>query len=244
MTARLFALWRVLPLSAMMACVMNGGEVQPGPQANGMDWAAARAQMVDEQIRARGVADERVLAAMRKVPRHLFVPPEHQRRAYDDTPLPIGFDQTISQPYIVAYMSEVLELEPEHRVLEIGTGSGYQAAVLAVLAREVYSIEIIRELGESAAAALKRLGYANVVTRIGDGYQGWPEHAPFDGIMVTAAPDHIPPALIEQLKPGGRLVIPVGDLVQDLMVVEKKPDGTTTSTAVVPVRFVPLTREQ
>ena len=217
------------------------------------EFDAERRQMVQEiAAMAASVAREtgiekfnpEVLEAMETVPRHEFVPDDQRAAAYRNRPLPVGHGQTISQPFIVAMMTELLGVKPTDRVLEVGTGSGYQAAVLAVLAREVYSIEIIRELGESAAAALKRLGYANVVTRIGDGYQGCPEHAPFDGIMVTAAPDHIPPALIEQLKPGGRLVIPVGDLVQDLMVVEKKPDGTTTSTAVVPVRFVPLTREQ
>ena len=141
-------------------------------------------------------------------------------------------------------MTDLLETKPEHRVLEVGTGSGYQAAVLSHLVAEVYSIEIVAPLGEEAAATQKRLGYTNVTTRIGDGYRGWPEHAPYDGIIVTAAPDHVPPALIEQLKPGGRLVIPVGGMDQDLMVIEKKADGTTTSTEVVPVGFVPLTREQ
>lgn len=185
-----------------------------------------------------------VLAALETVPRHEFVPSDQREAAYRNRPLPVGHGQTISQPFIVAMMTELLRVKPSDRILEVGTGSGYQAAVLAALAREVYSIEIIRELGVTAAAALKRLGYANVTTRIGDGYRGWAEYAPFDGIVVTAAPDHVPPALIEQLKPGGRLVIPVGELVQDLMVVEKKPDGTTTSTVIVPVRFVPLTREE
>jgi protein-L-isoaspartate(D-aspartate) O-methyltransferase len=186
--------------------------------------------------------DPRVLAALRSVPRHEFVPRELSHMAYSNQPLPIGLGQTISQPFIVALMTDLLQAKPSDRVLEIGTGSGYQAAVLSLLAREVYSIEIVAELGKSAALTLSRLGYANVTTRIGDGYQGWEEHAPYDAIIVTAAPNHIPLALIAQLKPGGRLVIPVGEMFQELMVVVKAADGTTTSTRIVPVRFVPLTR--
>lgn len=217
------------------------------------EFADARRQMIEEiKALAATVASEtgitefspEVLAAMAAVPRHAFVPDDQRTSAYRNRPLPVGHGQTISQPFIVAMMTELLRVKPSDRVLEVGTGSGYQAAVLAKLAREVYSIEIVRPLGETAAAALKREGFDNVTTKIGDGYQGWAEHAPFDGIMVTAAPDHVPPALIDQLKPGGRLVIPVGEVVQDLMVVEKKEDGTTTSTALVPVRFVPLTREK
>ena len=186
--------------------------------------------------------DRRVLGALRSVPRHEFVPGEVSRLAYADRPLPIGHGQTISQPFIVALMTHLLEVKPGDRVLEIGTGSGYQAAVLSLLAREVYSVEIVEALGKSAAETLARLRYANVATRIGDGYQGWPEHAPYDGIMVTAAPDHVPPALVAQLKPGGRLVIPVGAMFQDLMVIAKTADGTATSRRIIPVRFVPLTR--
>jgi protein-L-isoaspartate(D-aspartate) O-methyltransferase len=191
----------------------------------------------------RPVLGERVLAAMRKVPRHEFVPRDQKRAAYRNRPLPIGEGQTISQPYIVALMTDLLELEPDAKVLEIGTGCGYQSAVLAEIAGKVHSIEIIDRLGRQAAATLARLGYANVETRIGDGYKGWPDAAPFDAIIVTAAPDHIPPALIEQLKPFGRLVIPVGTLAQELMVVRKNGDGTTLNEQIVPVRFVPLTRE-
>jgi protein-L-isoaspartate(D-aspartate) O-methyltransferase len=179
---------------------------------------------------------------MRNVPRHEFVPKEERRAAYRNRPLPIGHGQTISQPFIVALMTDLLRLKADSRVLEVGTGSGYQAAVLAVLAGEVYSIEIVEALGLRASRTLKRLGFANVETKIGDGYAGWPEHAPYDGIIVTAAPDHVPPALVEQLKPGGRLVIPVGGLSQDLIVIEKQPDGRTTSKEVIPVRFVPMTR--
>jgi protein-L-isoaspartate(D-aspartate) O-methyltransferase len=186
--------------------------------------------------------DPKVLAALEKVPRHAFVPEKVSRLAYANHPLPIGHGQTISQPFIVALMTDLLQSKASDRVLEIGTGSGYQAAVLSVLVREVYSVEIVRPLGESAAETLARLGYTNVKTRIGDGYQGWEEHAPFDAIMVTAAPSHVPPALIAQLKPGGRLVIPVGEAFQDLMLVVKAADGSTTTTRVIPVRFVPLVR--
>jgi protein-L-isoaspartate(D-aspartate) O-methyltransferase len=188
--------------------------------------------------------DPRVLEAMRSVPREEFVPEEEKDAAYRNRPLPIDHGQTISQPFIVALMTDLLRLEPNHRVLEVGTGSGYQAAVLSRLAAEVFSIEIIEPLSLEAARTLDRLGIGNVKTRIGDGYAGWPEHAPYDAIIVTAAPEHIPAQLVEQLRPGGRLVIPVGGLDQDLRVVEKKPDGTAISTAIIPVRFVPLTRER
>jgi protein-L-isoaspartate(D-aspartate) O-methyltransferase len=220
------------------------------------DRAAERRRMV-ESIESTALAigsgtghakpDARVLGALRTVPRHEFVPAEVAHLAYADRPLDIGFRQSISHPYIVALMTDLLQVQPDDRVLEIGTGSGYQAAVLSVLAREVYSVEIVAELGNRARLALSRLGYANVATRIGDGYHGWEEHAPYDKIIVTAAPDHIPPALVAQLKPGGRLVIPVGSIdpgvqVQDLMVIMKGTDGATTSTSITPVRFVPLTR--
>ena len=191
---------------------------------------------------AGGHIDAPVLEAMRAVPRHAFVPAEVSGQAYADRSLPIGFGQTVSQPYIVALMTHLLQAKRGDRVLEIGTGSGYQAAVLAQLAGEVYSVEIVEELGKRAAETLARLGYAKVKTSIGDGYQGWAEHAPYDGIVVTAAPDHVPPALVAQLKPGGRLVIPVGGLFQELMVIAKAADGTTASTTIVPVRFVPLVR--
>ncbi len=209
-----------------------------------------RQRMVDEIVAlARAVPDAgdieldpRVLDAMRRVPRHEFVPPEQRQAAYRNRPLPIGDGQTISQPYIVALMTHLLRLDPRDKVLEIGTGCGYQAAVLAEVAGEVYSIEIVEALARAAADALQRVG-ARVTTRIGDGYKGWPEEGPFDAIIVTAAPDHIPPALIEQLKPGGRLVIPVGAQNQSLTVVTKKADGTTFHDDIIPVRFVPLTRD-
>ena len=217
------------------------------------DRAAERRRMVDEVAALAGLVeretgraglDARVLAAMAKVPRHEFVPAAQRRSAYRNRPLSIGSGQTISQPFVVALMTDLLDLKPEDKVLEIGTGCGYQAAVLAELARDIYTIEIIESLGKGAAKTLERLGYANVRTRVGDGYMGWPEHAPFDAIIVTAAPDHVPPALIEQLKPGGRLVIPVGMLFQELMVITKNADGSTTRKDIVPVQFVPLTREE
>lgn len=210
----------------------------------------ARNSMVEKDIARDGhwgrtpVTDETVLEAMRTVPRHRFVPEKHRQHAYADRPLPIGHGQTISQPYIVAYMTQMLDLEPEDVVLEVGTGSGYQAAVLAEIVKEVYTIEIIEELAKSARERLAGLGYANVHVRIGDGYFGWEEHAPFDAIIVTAAPSHIPPPLIEQLKPGGKMAIPVGPqfMGQNLMLVDKRDDGSVVKRNVMPVRFVPLIR--
>jgi protein-L-isoaspartate(D-aspartate) O-methyltransferase len=203
-----------------------------------------RFAMVEEQIRGRDVKDPRVLDAMRTVPRHFFVPDHLEAAAYNDHPLPIGHDQTISQPYIVAYMTELLKVAPDHRVLEIGTGSGYQAAVLSKLAKEVYTIEIVPELARNAAETLKTLGYANVQVRAGDGYAGWPEKAPFARIMVTAAPERIPQPLIDQLAPGGLLVIPVGERndTQWMTIVEKTATGVVQRKT-IPVAFVPFTRK-
>jgi protein-L-isoaspartate(D-aspartate) O-methyltransferase len=200
--------------------------------------------MVEEQIAARGVTDERVLSAMRTVPRHRFVPGEFASRAYEDRPLPIGHDQTISQPYIVAYMTEALGVQRHHKVLEIGTGSGYQAAVLAELAREVYTIEIVPELARRAAATLKALGVANVQVREGDGYAGWPDRGPFDRIMVTAAPEEIPKPLLDQLARGGRLVTPVGGQGQTqwITIVDKTESGLVQRRTIA-VQFVPFTRK-
>jgi protein-L-isoaspartate(D-aspartate) O-methyltransferase len=205
-----------------------------------------RKRMVEEQIERRGVANPAVLEAMRSVPRHLFVPDNLQPSAYEDHPLPIGHSATISQPYIVAYMTELLEPERSHKVLEVGTGSGYQAAVLAKLVNHVYTIEIVPELAASSRAVLERLDYRNVTVRQGDGYLGWPEQAPFDRIMLTAAPQRVPEALIEQLKPGGKLVAPVGrsEWGQNLVVVDKAADGKVTTRTVLPVRFVPMVRER
>ena len=196
--------------------------------------------MVDQQLAGRDIKDPRVLDAMRKVPRHEFVPAEWRGGSYDDSPLPIGYGQTISQPYIVAYMSEALELDPSHRVLEIGTGSGYQAAILGLLAKEVYTIEIVEPLAERARETLKRLGHTNVHVRAGNGYLGWPEEAPFDRVMVTAAPDAVPPALVDQLKIGGIMAIPVGTGVQDLRILRRTATGLETLRT-LPVRFVPMT---
>lgn len=204
------------------------------------DRPAERSRMVAEQIRARDIRDSRVLSAMQRVPRHLFMPDPVRGEAYGDHPVPIGYGQTISQPYIVAFMSEALELRPEHRVLEIGTGSGYQAAVLGELAREVYTIEIVEPLAESARATLAGLGYKNVHVRAGNGYAGWPEHAPFDRIMVTAAPDEVPPALVAQLAIGGLMAIPVGTVDQELRIMKRTERGMDTLKT-LPVRFVPMT---
>jgi protein-L-isoaspartate(D-aspartate) O-methyltransferase len=196
--------------------------------------------MVNEQLRARDITDARVLDAMLKVPRHLFVPEPQRSQAYGDYPLPIGHDQTISQPYIVAFMSQGLKVEPGHRVLEIGTGSGYQAAILGLLAKEVYTIEIVQPLADRARATLAEQGHRNVHVRHGNGYLGWPEHAPFDRIMVTAAPAEVPPALVEQLKIGGLMAIPVGTVSQELRILRRTATGLET-LATLPVRFVPMT---
>ena len=209
------------------------------------DLSANYDPMVREQIESRGITNARVLAAMSKVPRHEFVPEHLADAAYEDHPLPIGYSQTISQPYIVALMTELLKLQPGAKVLEVGTGSGYQAAILAEVGAEVYSIEILEPLARTSAELLRRLGYVNVQVKQGDGYLGWSQHAPYDAIVVTAAADHVPPPLVEQLKPGGRLVIPVGDGQdqQSLLLVEKSTDGGVTTRDVAPVMFVPLTRE-
>ena len=196
--------------------------------------------MVDEQLLGRDITSPRVLEAMRKVPRHLFIPEPQRSRAYDDSPVPIGLGQTISQPYIVAFMTQALDLEPGHRVLEIGTGSGYQAAVLAEISREVYSIEVLPELAERARETLAALGYRHIRLRTGNGYLGWPEHAPFDRIIVTAAPPEVPPALIEQLKVGGLMAIPVGTVEQHLRILRRTATGMETLRT-LPVRFVPMT---
>lgn len=217
--------------------IQNGSqELSSGEQK----FLRLREQMVRDQLQARDVKDPRVLAAMRKVPRHRFVTPEVLDSAYDDCALPLMLGQTISQPYIVGYMTQALVLRGNERVLEIGTGSGYQAAVLAELAAEVCTIEILPELARRAEATLDQLGYKNVRIRTGDGYQGWPEFAPFDCVIVTAAPDHVPQPLIDQLSPGGRMIIPVGRYEQDLILIEKGEKGITRRST-IPVRFVPMT---
>jgi len=226
---------RFLLLASALLCASCGrAETQVA------DFPAQRERMVKEQIVMRGVVEERVLAAMRKVAREEFVPAESRAESYTDRPLPIGYDQTISQPFIVGFMTEALRLQPTHRVLEIGTGSGYQAAILAELVAEVYSIEIIEPLKKNAEATLQRLGYKNVHVKAGDGYKGWPEHAPFDSIIVTCAPERVPQPLVDQLKEGGRMIIPVGaKFAQELYLLEKK-DGRLEQSAVLPVRFVPM----
>jgi protein-L-isoaspartate(D-aspartate) O-methyltransferase len=207
------------------------------------DFAAQRERMVKEQLVMRGINGERVLAAVRKVPREEFVPEQFRAASYADQPLPIGYDQTISQPFIVAFMTEELRPQPQDRVLEIGTGSGYQAAILAELVAEVYSIEIIEPLAKTAEATLQRLGYQNVHVKVGDGYKGWPEHAPFDAVIVTCAPDHIPQPLIEQLKDHGRMIIPVGPFGDQELYLLEKENGQLRQRSVTPVRFVPMTGE-
>jgi protein-L-isoaspartate(D-aspartate) O-methyltransferase len=227
---------------ALMCGSALGEENKPVNDKKMDSYVEDRLAMVEHQIESRGVADSSVLEAMRKVPRHLFVPKSYVERAYDDCPLPIGNNQTISQPYIVALMTELLELKGGERVLEIGTGSGYQSAVLAEIVDSVYTIEIICELAESAAALLRRLEYDNIKVVCADGYRGLAEAAPFDAIIVTAAPDHIPEPLIDQLAVGGRMVIPVGDFYQELVVIEKT-DKEITKRRSIPVRFVPMTGE-
>ena len=204
-----------------------------------------RASMVSRQIAARAVRDPNVLKAMRAVPRHAFVPSNMKRHAYADTPLPIGLDQTISQPYIVAFMTEALRLDPNSVVFEVGTGSGYQAAVCAEICKEVYTIEIVEELAKSAKARLKELGYLNVFVKAGDAFFGWPEHAPFDAIIGTAAAGRLPEPLLEQLKPGGRMILPEGSPrgLQYLVLITKDKDGKLSRRNVMPVRFVPMTGE-
>ncbi|MBX3423180.1 MAG: protein-L-isoaspartate(D-aspartate) O-methyltransferase [Pirellulaceae bacterium] len=206
-------------------------------------FARRREAMVRYQLRQRGISNQQVLQSMRTVPRHLFVPAELVDAAYEDRPLPIGFEQTISQPYIVGLMTELVQPQPQHRALEIGTGSGYQAAVLAELVDQVYGIEIVPALADQAAQRLVQLGYDNVTVRYADGYRGWPEQAPFDIIIVAAAPTEIPQPLLDQLAPGGKMVIPIGGASQDLRLVERLADGELRERQVAGVRFVPMTGE-
>jgi protein-L-isoaspartate(D-aspartate) O-methyltransferase len=230
----------------MAALLLGAGAfpgAAPGDGESEARWTRQRQAMVDKQIAGRGVRDERVLAAMRAVPRHVFVPESERHASYEDRPLRIGSGQTISQPYIVALMTEALRLRPGDRVLEIGTGSGYQAAVLAAIPTVVYSIEIVPELAAMARAALSAAGVDSVQLRTGDGYRGWPEAAPFDAIVVTAAPGHVPPALVEQLQVGGRMVLPVGSGdEQELLRLVKTASGVEREM-LAPVRFVPMTGE-
>ncbi|MDI5933768.1 protein-L-isoaspartate(D-aspartate) O-methyltransferase [Halomonas kalidii] len=247
---------RAALLAALVACVPAAAQevtellqasppeqAPPRPDFDDDEFVELRAAMVRDQIEARGVADEAVLAAMRRVPRHRFAPRVSARSAYEDKPQPIGHGQTISQPYTVAYMTEVLELGADARVLEVGTGSGYQAAILAEIVDEVVTIEIIRELADSAAERLQGMGYRNITVLHGDGYHGHAPRAPFDAVVVTAAASHTPPPLVAQLRPGGRMVIPVGRAgwIQNLLLVEKNADGEVSTRNLASVRFVPLT---
>ena len=220
------------------------GAGDPMSAVDDSSYDAARETMVREQIVSRGIRDPRVIAALRQVPRHAFVPSAERGRAYGDAPVPIGQGQTISQPYIVALMTELVRPQPGDRVLEVGTGSGYQAAVLAKLVAHVYTIELEETLARTAESALRALHYDNVTVRAGDGYAGWPKHAPFDIVIVTAAPEQIPQPLIDQLKRGGRLIVPVGQrhAVQQLLLLEKDASGAIRTTEVAPVMFVPLRR--
>ena len=241
----LFALLIPVSIISHGGCSTNSIPPSPGKKqitaaSEESELVRLRQQMVRAQLKGRDIEDADVLAAMGRVPRHEFVPSELIPFAYDDRALPLKLGQTISQPYIVAYMTQLLDLQGKERVLEIGTGSGYQAAVLAEIVPEVYTIEILPELGRQAAGVLDRLGYKNIHFRIGDGYAGWPEQAPFDRIIVTAAPEKIPQPLVDQLKVGGRIVCPVGRSDQDLVVLEKKGGGITRRST-IPVRFVPMT---
>jgi protein-L-isoaspartate(D-aspartate) O-methyltransferase len=233
-------------LAGVLCAVLSGGVPATGERAGERDAMVATIDaMVAETAEYLGKPrlDEDVLTALRTVPRHAFVPEDEQAHAYENRPLPIGYGQTISQPYIVALMTDLLEVGPDDTVLEVGTGSGYQAAVLSGLVSRVSTIEIVPPLGERAREVLERLGYDNVDVRIGDGYYGWEERAPFDAIIVTAAASHVPPPLVRQLRPGGRMLIPVGSrfMVQELLLVEKSAEGTVTTRQILPVAFVPLT---
>jgi protein-L-isoaspartate(D-aspartate) O-methyltransferase len=231
----IFAILAV-PISGVLTCGVSQDRTSEP------DWKVERERMVKTQIEARGIKDGRVLDALREVPRHLFVPESYRGQAYADHPLPIGLGQTISQPYIVAIMTALLEPQPEDKMLEIGTGSGYQAAVLSRLVDHVYTIEIVHALAERAEGMLEENGYENITVIAGDGYHGLPDEAPFDGIIVTAAPGKVPEPLIDQLDVGARLVIPVGTWYQELIVLERTPEGIETQT-IFPVRFVPMTGE-
>ena len=242
MTVRSVSLLMLFALLAFPGCRETEERTIRGGDRSEETYAHARERMVQTQIVRRGVKAPLTIAAMKAVPRHLFVPESLRKQAYADHPLPIGLNQTISQPYIVAYMTEALALRGGEKVLEIGTGSGYQAAVLAEIADSVFSIEILKPLADRASEQLKELGYKNVYVRCGDGYQGWPEHAPFDAIIVTAAPDHIPQPLKDQLKIGGRLIIPVGARYQELLLITRT-EQRFEEKRLLPVRFVPMTGE-
>jgi protein-L-isoaspartate(D-aspartate) O-methyltransferase len=229
-------------LFILLFLVMSCGQQKSIQEDTDKMYEKMRIAMVRDQIEKRNIKDQNVIRAMSKVPRHEFVPEHLRKYAYADEPLPIGEDQTISQPYIVAYMSEQLELKPTDKILEIGTGSGYQAAVLAEITDSVFTIEIVDVLARRAESTLKKLGYSNIMVKSGDGYKGWPEHAPFDKIIITAAPTRIPQPLVDQLKIGGKMILPLGDYSQDLVLIQKN-EGGVTQRKLLPVRFVPMTGE-
>jgi protein-L-isoaspartate(D-aspartate) O-methyltransferase len=232
---------RIATQYLLFAAIATAGCGQQTPTT--IDFGAQRDRMVEQQLKLRGIKDERVLAAMGKVPREQFVSVDARASAYQDAPLPIGYGQTISQPYIVAFMTEQLRPKQTDRVLEIGSGSGYQAAILAELVADVYTVEIVEPLAKTAEGTLQRLGYKNVHIKVGDGYNGWPDEAPFDAIAVTCAPEKVPQPLVDQLKDGGRMIIPVGEqFAQQLYLFEKK-NGQLKESATLPVRFVPMVRE-
>jgi len=232
---------RIVARYLLFAAIATTGCRQQTPTA--CDFEAQRQRMVEQQLKPRGIKDERVLVAMAKVPREEFIPTNARADAYEDGPLPIGYDQTISQPYIVGFMTEQTRPRSSDRVLEIGSGSGYQAAILAELVADVYTIEIVESLAKTAEATLQRLGYRNVHIKVGDGYKGWPEEAPFDAIIVTCAPENVPQPLVDQLQDGGRMIIPVGKrFAQQLYLLEKK-NGQLKESVTLPVRFVPMLRE-
>ncbi len=226
-------------LILIFSCSSKQKNIPSTPDYQESWWRQKASQMVESQIIARGVTDQKVIEVLKITPRHLFVPADMIEYAYNDSPLPIGWNQTISQPYIVALMTELLNLKGDEKVLEIGTGSGYQAAVLSQLVDSCYSVEIVKELAELSSSRLREMGYNNVIVKWGDGYRGWPDHAPFDAIIITAAPENIPEGLIDQLKSGGRMVVPVGTLYQNLMLIYKTNKGYQKSS-IIPVRFVPM----
>jgi len=233
---------RQIILNSLVSILLLFFKIGVGMEDNS-NFAFERLQMVQNQLKARGIRNPAVLGLMGKTPRHLFVPEDMRSFAYADSPLDIGYSQTISQPYIVAFMTEAANLTPHSKVLEIGTGSGYQTAILSQLCKEVYTVEIVRELGEQAKAIFTELGYNNIHTRIGDGYKGWPEGAPFDVIIATAAPEELPETLIEQLKEGGKIIVPIGSFIQELMRITRTPDGIIKEN-LLPVRFVPMVKKK
>lgn len=231
----------LLSCLALVIIILNCSDKQDSKDDN---YSGQRKTMVEKQIKNRGISNKKVLDAMMNVPRHKFVPEEYKRYSYDDRPLPIGYNQTISQPYIVAYMTEILNPDPAKKILEIGTGSGYQAAILSLLYKDVYTIEIIEALGEKATGVFHEAGYKNIKVKIGDGYNGWTEYAPFDAIIVTCAPTDIPQPLVEQLAEGGKMIIPVGEYSNQVLYLLEKRNGKIHKTKTLPVVFVPMVHEK